>query len=836
MRMTVALAVACLTFGMAVAEESVASIKKYELSIPRQSLDHALKDLARQTGLQIARMSDRIDGDAMVGPVSGSLTPQEALTHLLETQGLSFKVVNERTIAVVKPGQEKASVLPVAPPVERVVSDVAPVEKPQRKSFWQRFRLSQAESPAVNSSGGQESGELSEIVVTAQKRAQSLTDVPMSITALDASSMEKKGVEDVLSLSFAVPGFTVREEGPGRQRLFMRGIGNNSGSDVLTSAYMDEAPINTVSSGQALNSVDMLGIRTNDLERIEVLRGPQGTLYGSGAMSGTVRFITRDPQLDRWGAKGEVKWSSTESGDSSQELTAVLNAPVVEDKFGLRLVANVGQLGGWIDQPSVSGSLIKDVNNQDVVDVRLKSLWRISDALTAKATIVVHRNDSDVGTSISDEDKVFRPGFDPTTRIPFTDNSELFNVVLTYDLPFAQLLSSSTYIDQKNRNLYGFKDSGRTLFPTYESIGDVHKSAKVFTQEVRVTSTADEPLSWIVGAFYRDRKGRQQEVDQNVFGGFEFPGFFDTKWDSEAWAAFGDMTLSLGERWEIGGGARYFKDTQGVFNYLLPGFTHRSETFDATTWRAFATYHMTERVAAYANVATGFRSGGYILDPQLNTPAFGPETLLSYELGLKGTVLNGRLTGDIAVYNSDYKDMLQRSLRLVNNTFIDVVANVGKARVKGIDASFRLQATDHLSFDVAGSFSDGEVKTVDPLNNPAGARPGDPLDYVPDYSYSIGAEYAFNWTAGAPGFVRVDYYARDKITALDRGTNANLMESDKLGFLGARIGAEIGRWSLQLFGENLTNEYGSMDPWGDWGITLRPRPRTFGISASVNFE
>src|SRR5262245_15820434 len=185
---------------------------------------------------------------------------------------------------------------------------------------------------------------LGEIVVTAQKREQALKDVPMSVTAIKGEELELRSLSSIQDISFAVPGMAMREDGPGSYTIFMRGLSNQYGYDALVGVYLDEATV-------TISGYDQMDVRVLDLDRIEVLKGPQGTLYGQGMIAGAVRYITKKPKLDAFEGRVEVGESFVDSGDSKESLTGVVNIPLATGKFALRIAGQLERGGGWQDQP-----------------------------------------------------------------------------------------------------------------------------------------------------------------------------------------------------------------------------------------------------------------------------------------------------------------------------------------------------------------------------------------------------------------------------------------------------------------------------------------------------
>ncbi|GFE83711.1 TonB-dependent receptor [Steroidobacter agaridevorans] len=678
---------------------------------------------------------------------------------------------------------------------------------------------------------------IEEIVVTAQRREERVIDVPMAIGLLSSEEIEHKGISNMVDLSYAAPGMTVQEFGPGRQVIFLRGAANQVGTEALTSVYLDEVP---ASSGATHpQHIGQLDLRTTDLERVEVLKGPQGTLYGSGAVSGTVRFITADPKLGEFGAKGDVTALYTEHGDPSQRVTAVLNAPVVNDVFGLRLATAFENNGGWIDRPSTGRS---DVNDNELTDVRLKSLWRVSDELAIKAMAIVHRNrDGDSGgINHSDPNGNYELPVDPSRRYRFRDDYEVYNLAATYDFSGANLLISSSYIDQDGDYLYVVKPGVETRFFGIDSLLTVGQTKERFSHEVRLASSGQNTLKWTVGAFYQDVEDHRKSLNETLIvatnRNLRFPN--DTETTSASWAAFADGAYALSEAFELGAGVRYFEDDRSS-NNLLVARGYQSAVFDKLTWRFNARYSVSDQASVYASVSTGFRSGGFnSIRNNVPDPPFEPETLINYEIGTKMVFQGGKGHLDAAIFYSDYKDYQGGGLIFDQNSggYLGVTSNFGDVTIRGVDLSASVAAADSLTFYVNGAYTDAEIakySSPDPNNNLA--RPGDPVDYVPEISYTLGGEYRFAWLRDA--FLQVDYNYRDKVPIVARSLTLNPpIYSDEIKLLNARFGFAMDRWFIQIFGENLTNENGSFSPWTSFAQDTRNRPRTYGLKIGIDFE
>lgn len=805
---------ACLSIALALCASIVpvsaqAIAQRYELNIPRQPLEAAIKDFAYQTGLQIARFSDRIDGDMLVGPLSGDYSAEQALQQLLQPGGLTYKIVNDTTIAIVDRAHAERS----SRDRVRSFNDTDALQESGR------LRLAQA--PGGATSGATDTQALEEVIVTAQKRTQRLIDVPLSVVALSGETLERAGVDTLLDMSHAVPGLVVSDAGGGFIRYFIRGIGNvyGSSSTTLVGVYLDEADVTSSSTTQ-------LDLRTQDIERVEVLKGPQGTLYGAGSSGGTVRFITRDPELDRFTASGDVDMYLTDHGDASQAASAVLNVPVVADVFGLRVVGNFGDLGGWVDQPAAGR---KDTNNQELREVRVKGLWKPTDDLTVKGMVYVHRNEGDGIASSTDEHYQLDAATDPTRRLPFTSDFDVYNLTATYAFPAVTVLSSSTYVDNAAvasiSQKYALAPPPAPLFEALSSDNTIN--TRVFTQELRLNGNVDR-LTWTAGAFYKDLSYRNHNflelsMGEDNLGTIPLLG----EETSQSGSLFGDVSFALTERAEIGAGVRYFEDDLQSFN----GAERRDGQFHSVDPRLYFSYGFTPDVRLYVSAADGFRSGGFNGENgELTT--FDPEKVRSYELGVKASLLDRRLSLEGALFYSNYDDIQMFRLDASNIGSID---NGGDARVRGIDAAVDWQVTDQLRLQLSGNISDSEIVSLAP--SVLAVVEGDPIDYTTDYAVNAAGTYSFTWGVALPGFVRLDYGRIGPSHVTDRSVPEPILyESEVNDLVNARIGVQWNRWSIELYGLNLTNEDRLQDPNGGYGFGARPRPRTLGVRIGGGFE
>lgn len=679
----------------------------------------------------------------------------------------------------------------------------------------------------VPAAAAQNAGAVEEIVVTAQKREQRLLEVPMAVSAFSGAELEERGISSVQDLAFAVPGVTTREDGPGSYQIFMRGLANQYGPGSLVGVYLDEAPM-------ALTGYDQLDVRIMDLARVEVLKGPQGTLYGQGSVAGTVRYITHDPALASLEGSLEGSLADVSHGNTRTSVTGVLNLPVVEDVFALRIAANVADGGGWIDQPEAG---IKNGNESALSNIRVKALWQVSELLTAEAMVIRHRMDNKLGLGYEEPDRTNLVAIDRSRELlPKEFEYDLYNIDLTFDLRFAELLSATTYIDHDHQYPFSYIGGDDTIYGgggTLEGVDDRWVEAEQFSQELRLTSTSPGRLKWTVGAFYRDVDRSLVAEYDTLFLGVVYPDATYLAEDTyEEYSLFTEGAYQLTDRLEVGVGVRYFEDDRSTSD----GAARETDSFDSVDPRVYLSYRVSDDANVYASVSQGFRSGGFNAG---DLPNYEPETLTSYELGAKARLAGGAVDVELVGYYSDYKDMLRRGLVFDSSTatFETLISNIGKAEIKGVEGSLTWRPTDGLSLNATFAAIDSEVVEVNA--DDATNIKGDPVDYVPDLSYTLGAHYRFTWANGLPGFVRLDYSYRDKVPYVDRSSfpAENVPQySDDVSLLDARIGLTWNQATFELFGSNITDENDYIDPYHAWANANRTRPRMVGLNVRYEFE
>jgi len=663
-----------------------------------------------------------------------------------------------------------------------------------------------------------------EIIVTANKREQRLIDVPMAIATMQGAELEERGIDSIQDLSFAVPGLTMREDGPGSYQVFLRGLANAYGGGALSSVYQDEIPM-------VLNGYNILPTRTLDLARIEVLKGPQGTLYGQGAVGGAIRYITNSPNLEEFEASLSGELYTVDSGSMGTAFTAIVNAPIIEDKLALRVAAEFRNGGGWQDQP---GAGIEDGNDEKLTNINAKLLWKPTDELEVLANVISYNAEYELGLGYENPDRTVYVADDSTlAQIPKIWDYEIYSLKVTYDFGFAELLSSTAYADMEHQYPFSYFGGPDTIYEGgLAGTSSRYNPGDQFTQELRLTSSGEGPFQWTVGGFYRDFEVFLDIPDGlTYFGPDVFPFTYTSANTSESISLFADASYQITDKLMIGAGIRYFEDDQ---TEALAGVADVPATFDSFDPRVYLSYSVNDDVNIYASVAKGFRSGGF---NGFGLPTFEPEKVYSYELGTKGSFLDGALYLDLAAFYTQYNNMQVRSLILVDGGvgLTSLISNIGQGEVKGIELSFSWKATDALTISGSGTVIDAEITEAGEGGTFA---VGDPIDYVGDASFTLSANYDFTWSDDLPGFARVDYSYRSELPYTDRGAfpAENVPQfSDTISLVNARIGLQHDNVSVELYAQNLFNVNKWIDPYHAWNNANRTKPRTVGIKVGLDF-
>ncbi|WP_083942965.1 TonB-dependent receptor [Sphingomonas soli] len=715
-----------------------------------------------------------------------------------------------------------------------------------------------------------------EIVVTATLRSQRLQDVPLSVTAFSQEELTQKGVVGFEGIARETPGVSLSKATDNNARFTTRGISTNgwgAGLQVTTAVYIDELPITTIGNSITLDS------NLYDVERVEFLRGPQGTLFGSGSLSGAMRILTRKPELSRFDASGLVDLGVTpDGGGIRQRYNAMVNVPLVDGKLGLRAVGFYRNEEGFLDN---IGTGVKNSNTLEGFGGRATLLFRPTDRLSIRVTGAYENSGPEdaslITPSLGDRKRSsIRPD-------RYTSKTQIYNATLEYDFDWAHLTSSSTL----SYNSGDFDvDLGGTFGATLAVpfLMDIDYKTKTFVQETRLVSASDGGLDWVIGAFYlnrdldtfrEDRSTPAFLTARNITG---LPDSVFAQYNNNArnyeLAGFGELTYNFSEQFAVSGGLRYGKyggtaTTVGGFTsayftralFFIPGAvplvttapsSFRYPTAARASWKASLTYRPSRSLTLYGTVSTGYRTPVYnaragtasLLDPNdlIIPQGATSDNLVNYEIGLKGRWLDGRLTVSLAAYYIDWTNIQVQANRVSDSA--QFATNIGGAYSRGLEAELRFKPVTGLTFGLNGSLNGAKITDITPQQSQiSGAVDGGRLSspkaqgsFYGTYSYDLGGE-AKGFTSFQIQYVG-SYPNMFPNTPGTLGTRSPLYGfTDNYTFINVQTGVTIGDFNATLYVENLGNSrkttyiHPEAFVYSRYGIL---RPRTFGIRLGYN--
>lgn len=680
-------------------------------------------------------------------------------------------------------------------------------------------------------------------MVTAQKRSEALRDVPQSVTAIPEKTLERQGVDNFSDFAGLVPGMQLESVQPGSTRIVLRGI-NAGGVGYTIGAYLDETPYGS-SSALANGAITTPDIDTFDIQRIEVLRGPQGTLYGAGTLGGLLKFVTYAPNPAGFESKVLVGAETVESGDVGWTAKGMINVPL-GDNIAFRGNAYRRVDAGYIDDPTRG---LEDINETDVTGFRGSLLWEASDDISIRLTAVAQDMNSDAANA---QDLVLATPF--TLAVPYR--------TLRGDLTQARGINPINDVEYRLYNATADWDFGWAALTSVTSFGTFAQSALAdftlafagnlsqrldqdkFVEEVRLTSPASDTFEWLIGFFYTHETA---SLHQEIVSGPFATGFVHLDSEFDEMAGFVNATYHFSPRFDISAGARYSTNDQNSnqFGFLLfTGPIPGSSSEDVFTYAIAPRWRVSDNAMIYARVATGYRPGGPNALPPAAPPGietFDSDSLINYEAGIKADV-SDRLSLDVSVFFIEWSGI--QLLTQVGGFGIN--GNGGSAESMGLEWTITYVPVDGLTLLFDGAYTDAQLTSdTDPI---VGAVAGDPLPFAAKWSTMLSADYEWAAFGDATAFVGLSWrYVGDRHGNFTEGFGGfGLMELPSYHTVDLRAGADFGHWSLQLFAKNVADERGFVafqanlsvlgGSLGATGISAAViQPRTIGITATARF-
>jgi outer membrane receptor protein involved in Fe transport len=723
---------------------------------------------------------------------------------------------------------------------------------------------------------------LAEVVVTAERRDEDIQKVPISITAIDRTMIENENLVTLKDLAREVPGLTVVSTGPGQNILIMRGISSTAGTTGTVGFYLDDTPIQASSNAAMLAGRGVIDPALFDLERVEVLRGPQGTLYGSSSMGGTIKYVTTQPDPARSYTKSATTLSDTDGGGANVEQIGVVNLPL-SGWAALRLTAFYRHNDGFIDRhdvepndfPNINPAIVAhDINTENTTGMRGALRLNAGDGLVITPSLIFQETRLGGAFNFDSPQGNFgdlvqaRDVAEPTTQKNWIGNMAVRKTYSSFEL-----LSSTSYYD---RDIQLVEDGSNVLYAFLSSSGQTsvvpafvtgNYRNKEWTQEFRFTSRFQGPLQVTSGLFYHYVSAPltssiptppNYEADFGLpFGPLLYSGGRNAT--LREYAGYGEASYELPWSFKLTGGLRVFEVRQTIHQEsdgpLVGGYSEDDSASDdhGVNPKFTVSNDINSNTMVYATASKGYRPGGpnnpapeAVCGPSLaplglsqsELTKYKSDSLWNYELGAKTRWLDGRLTMNAAEYYIKWTDV-QQQLVLPSCGF-NITANFGAATSKGGELEIMAAPARGVTLGLSGGYTDATLNNAIPGT---GAEKGDNLLDVPKWTAAASAEYQWPVAAGLSGLARVDYTDRGGANALfDRTSPWYHYDGFPLTNLRVGLRQTDGKWQLSLFTSNVFNKIGEtalpVATFADLSNTRRiavNTPRAIGARFDLQF-
>ena len=726
-------------------------------------------------------------------------------------------------------------------------------------------------------------GGLEEIVVTARKREENLQSAPLSVAAIGGDTLEKAGIDEFSEIASRVPGFTFNPDNVSEPNIFLRGIGTD-----IESAASNPA-IGFFLNDVYLSRAQGTAIELFDLERVEIVRGPQGTLYGKNVVGGAINFITRKP-TDEFRAGAEAGFGNYGSFEVKANVAGGLG-----DGLSGSIAASARHHDGYA-RNTFTGNNVEDLDAYGVMaQLRYQPDDRLDILLTGDLT---RRRGGGKWVDIQTPSDHNIPFVNPERRrgpnnIDGKQDADLGGVHLSanYDTGAGTITSVTAYREGKfasvnndagsfidfTKMIYGadgridFGAIDHSLFNDDYYINDKDETAKSFSQDLRFRSDFDGPFNLLAGLYYQHESVDRTEIADYIFVEFYAQGkeIAETRLKSDTWAAFAEGTFDITDTLGVTAGIRYTKDrkrfsvyreTIGDFlgaefedengNFTRAFSASSKQSWDAWTPSVNLHWQPAKDVYVYGLVSKGYKSGGWngenATNPGEARLAYDPEYAWNYELGTKTTWLDNRLRFNVTGFWTEYKYLQTQQFVIFdpNLPADNVISNAGKARVKGIELETALAPVDGVTLFANYTYMDAKI-TGDLISTELQYDPscfcsvpvptnlkGNRLRRSPKNSFSVGGDVTVPVSSRINAFVRADYNWTDDF--FFDNENSPRTRQKSVGVLNGSIGiaTEDDKWELRLWAKNLTNELyesGKSDVIGSVLVSYNP-PRTYGVT------
>lgn len=724
-----------------------------------------------------------------------------------------------------------------------------------------------------------------EIVVTALKRSTQLQDTPLAISAVTGDSLERGGNYSFTNLTNNTPSLRIVDSGPGNRRVILRGV--TAAGEPTVGVYYDESPVSGSVGTTSDSASSTPDLRLFDVARAEILRGPQGTLYGSGSMGGTVRVIFEKPKADRVEGAVNANLTTAEGGDMGYSLDGMINLPIVDDKIALRVVGNYNKFAGYVDNIRLN---LKDVNDGDSYGGRALLRLTPTDRLTVDAAVYYEKVATDSSRWISETGQ--RHVTNGRAESGNYDENRIYSGTVRYDFDAVSLTAVTTYFD-RDRTAVGdvsdtfigrdnaagcarFRNRNATCSPEVLAsyLADTRRlfasslfqpqSVQNWTNEIRLSSMGDGPFNWTAGVYSENRDtvvrstllvadpatGELLDVGDPANLAYDRTIFDYLKQK----AAFVEASYEVLDGLTFTAGTRYYEYKKRVGGQIDLGQEHYSSVVtpyqesrskeDGFIYKFNLSWEANSDLLFYAQAAQGFRPGGVnqVIGLPAALAAYTSDSLWNYEAGVKSTLARGVYL-NVAAYRIDW-DNLQVSGRTAGTgSVFGLIANAGAAKIEGVEVEFSARPIDGLSIGTNIGYTDARLSEdqVSTIVTSTG-REGDRLAFVPKWSLSATAEYTWPVNDTVEGLARFDvaHTGASFSTLSSTDVFRRKVDSYELANLRAGVQSPDGDWGAYLFVNNLfdaaaVNSRSSSSNTGGLTLTYSAPPRTYGLNVTKRF-
>jgi iron complex outermembrane recepter protein len=830
-----------------------------KVEIPAGDLRPALLQFSKIFGVELFYQPSQLDHFHTAG-VKGSYTPEAAVRLLLKGTPLELRTDPSGAMMIIDPKAPRAAAV-------SALTDRAPTAATTGENSQSRSSLLLAQTSPTQTSGAspvagqsvssqgassQVAGGLEEIVVTAQKREERLQDVPVPMTAISAESLAQSNLANVEDYYATVPGLSLSNSGyPGASTIAIRGITTAGGTPTVETT-IDDVPVGNGSPlavGGFFPSID-----PSDLSHVEILRGPQGTLYGAASLGGLVKFVTADPATDAVFGRIQGHAESVSNGDGlGTGAGGGVNVPVT-DTTAFRISGFTRIVPGYIDNPVLN----KDgVNRGNSAGGLASFLWKPSEDLSVKLSALIQDVSADGlstaqsganGLGVLEQEYLRDVGL-------YHARTNLYTAVVHANVDGIKLTSVSGYSTFTVYNVTDFSSFLPTLVLPNE--GEI----KQFTQEIRLSSTIGHSVDWLIGGYFSNQ---DNDAGQQIFYTDPATGAYTSQFagltyrtPSTELAGMGDLTVHFTDRFNVQFGGResrnkvvYNETDTGpysilVFNepvHVVPTGHSRDNSF---TYLVTPQFRITPDQMVYARVASGYRPGGPNAGAAaFNLPlSFAPDKTTNYELGVKGDWLEHRLFLDSSIYYIDWKNLQISVIDAASQEAF--TANAGDAKSEGAEVAWQARPFEGTTIDGWVVWNEAVLTQNFPASSTTAGNAGDPLPFSSRWSGNLSVQQERRLGAGLTALVRATgIYVGDRLSLFSSAPTQPRVVLPSYFQVNLLAGVHVKSWEINAYANNLTDKRGVVSRPNSSAATSADigyldyvyiQPRTVGLSLEYKF-